>query len=65
MPPKKRQHVLDAWCSGDGGSAARSGDDRAPEPAAMPAVSLVSAIAGNPVASPCVMPSPDPMKQQL
>jgi hypothetical protein len=53
MTPRKRQQVLDSWYSDDGGSAAHPGDDRAPGPAAVPAVSLASGSTSvrNPVAS--------------
>jgi hypothetical protein len=50
MPPRRRQQVLESWYSDDGGSAAYSGDDRAPGPAAVPAVSLASCTVRNPVA---------------
>jgi hypothetical protein len=67
MPPRKRQQVLESWYSDDGGSAAHSGDDTAPGPAAVPAVSLPSGSVRNPrpVASPYVMPSLKPKKEQL
>jgi hypothetical protein len=67
MKPRKREQVLDSWYSDDGGSAAHSGDDRAPGPAAVPAVSLASGLTSvrNPVASPYVMPPLKPKKQQL
>jgi hypothetical protein len=67
MPPMRRQQVLDSWYSDDGGSAAHSGDDRAPGPVAVPAVSFASGGTDvrNPVASPYVTPSTKPMKQQL
>jgi hypothetical protein len=65
MPPRKGQQVLESWYSDDGGSAAYSGDDRAPEPAAVPALSLASGSVQNPVASQYVMPSLKPKNQQL
>jgi hypothetical protein len=67
MTRRKRQQVLDSWHSDDGGSAAHSGDDRAPGPAAVPAVSHASGSTSvrNPVASPNVMPPSKPKKQQL
>jgi hypothetical protein len=56
MTPRKRQQVLNPWYSNDGGSPARSGDDKAPGTAAVPARSLASGSTGvrNPVASPYV-----------
>jgi hypothetical protein len=51
--------------SDDGGSATHSGDDRAPGLAAVPAVSLASGGVRNHLASPYVMPSLKPKKQQL
>jgi hypothetical protein len=65
MTPRRRQQVLESWYSDDGGSAAHSGDDRAPGPAAVPAVSLASGGVRNPVSSPYGMPSLTPKKQQL
>jgi hypothetical protein len=65
MPPWKRQQVLKSWYSDDGGLTAHSGDDRAAGPAALPAVSLASGSVQNPVASPYVIPSLKPKKQQL
>jgi hypothetical protein len=65
MAPRRRQQVLESWYSDDDGLAAHSGDARAPGPAAVPAVSLASSSVRNPVASPYVMPSLLPRKQQL
>jgi hypothetical protein len=56
---------MESWCSDDGGLVAHSGDVRAPGPAAVPAVCLASSSVRNPVASPYVMPSLTPRKQQL
>jgi hypothetical protein len=65
VPPRKKQQVLESCYSDDGGLAAHSSDDRAPGPAAMPAVSPASGSVRNPVASQYVMPSLKPKKQQL
>jgi hypothetical protein len=64
MPPRNRQQVLESWHSDDGALAAHSGNDRAPGPAAMPAVSLASGSVRNPIASPYAIPSLKPKKQQ-
>jgi hypothetical protein len=65
MVPKRQQQVLESWYSDDGGLVANSGDVRAPGPAAVPAVSGASSTVRNPVASPYVIPSFTPRKQQL
>jgi hypothetical protein len=65
MPPRKTRKVLKSWYSDDGGSAAHSGDDRAPGLAAVPAVCLASGSVRNPVALPYVMPSLKSKKQEI